>query len=664
MDYKEFFHTDNKSGWKCVESKLRNKRPDIYRLVINFSKSNGLDGLPFLQKVYHFINDVKTVPVCQECGKDVKFLRLLSGYQQFCGVKCSNKNAGKIEVCKSNMVEKYGVDTSFKIQEVKEQIIEKNIANFGVDNPFKSKDVQDKIRSTFKEKYGDEVPSKTELFKEKYRKTCNEKYGFDNHLLSPDIREKITKTTIENHGVDNPFKLDKFQIASRETTLNKYGDSNIFKTQYFRDLDKIRSSNIELDVCNKLNGESRFRLDGKEFDILLGDDIIEVDGDAYHPSSLNNLSITQLNCALNDATKNRIVLNSDYNLTRVKVSDIHKLNTIDVETLKSVSYTADYSVSYNQKILTKEYLRKFIETKGKDKLAYYVPLLLKFVREFQPQFPLPDDGYDVKDIMSRISKFDESKYHNKTDNSFNNNTYCAGVTFLKSIFKSYWNSSFKGKLTPVDYWIDDDKMLKVIAYRIGLNDNNEVYDFTMNNLVRGISAVRGTVSFFKPIVASGIYKHYLNGVNNPVVFDPCCGFGGRLLGFHSTFNNGKYIGCEPNIDTYNELNILSDKIGSDSVIYNSKLEDMDIDFNYDIAFTSIPYFDLEDYNNGITYSSFDEWKDTFIKKLISLPRIIINIPYDLAIKLNLEDYIDGYLVNSKTHYSSNEKREVLLKMNF
>lgn len=597
MDYKEFFHTDNKSGWKCVESKLQNKRPDIYRLVINFSKSNGLDGLPFLQKVYHFINDVKMVPVCQECGKDVKFLRLLSGYQQFCGVKCSNKNAGKIEVCKSNMVEKYGVDTSFKIQEVKEQIIEKNIANFGVDNPFKSKDVQDKIRSTFKEKYGDEVPSKTELFKEKYRKTCNEKYGFDNHLLSPEIREKITKTTIEDHGVDNPFKSKDIQDKIRSKCVEFHGVDNYFKLK--ENQDKFKSTRLGL------RGESKFMLDSKGFDILLGDNIIE-----------------------------------------------------------SVSYTADYSISYNQKILTKEYLRKFIETKGKDKLAYYVPLLLKFVREFQPQFPLPDDGYDVKDIMSRISKFDESKYHNKTDNSFNNNTYCAGVTFLKSIFKSYWNSSFKGKLTPVDYWIDDDKMLKVIAYRIGLNDNNEVYDFTMNNLVRGISAVRGTVSFFKPIVASGIYKHYLNGINNPVVFDPCCGFGGRLLGFHSTFNNGKYIGCEPNIDTYNELNILSDKIGSDSVIYNSKLEDMDIDLNYDIAFTSIPYFDLEDYNNGVSYSSFNEWKDTFIKKLISLPKIIINMPYDLAIKLNLEDYIDGYLVNSKTHYSSNEKREVLLKMNF
>lgn len=597
MDYKEFFHTDNKSGWKCVESKLQNKRPDIYRLVINFSKSNGLAGLPFLQKVYHFINDVKTVPVCQECGKDVKFLRLLSGYQQFCGVKCSNKNAGKIEVCKSNMVEKYGVDTSFKIQEVKEQIIEKNIANFGVDNPFKSKDVQDKIRSTFKEKYGDEVPSKTELFKEKYRKTCNEKYGFDNHLLSPDIREKITKTTIENHGVDNPFKSKDIQGKIRSKCVEFHGVDNCFKLK--ENQDKFKSTRLGL------RGESKFMLDSKGFDILLGDNIIE-----------------------------------------------------------SVSYTADYNISYNQKILTKEYLRKFIETKGKDKLAYYVPLLLKFVREFQPQFPLPDDGYDVKDIMSRISKFDESKYHNKTDNSFNNNTYCAGVTFLKSIFKSYWNSSFKGKLTPVDYWIDDDKMLKVIAYRIGLNDNNEVYDFTMNNLVRGISAVRGTVSFFKPIVASGIYKHYLNGINNPVVFDPCCGFGGRLLGFHSTFNNGKYIGCEPNIDTYNELNILSDKIGSDSVIYNSKLEDVDIDLNYDIAFTSIPYFDLEDYNNGVSYSSFNEWVDTFIKKLISLPRIIINMPYDLAIKLNLEQYIDGYLVNSKTHYSSNEKREVLLKFNF
>jgi hypothetical protein len=184
-------------------------------------------------------------------------------------------------------------------------------------------------------------------------------------------------------------------------------------------------------------------------------------------------------------------------------------------------------------------------------------------------------------------------------------------------------------------------------------------------LVRGISAIRGTISFFKPLVAAGIYKHYLININNPIVFDPCSGFGGRLLGFKSIYPNGTYIGCEPNNDTYQELCNLGNNF-SNTFIYNSKVEDFNQNIEYDIAFTSIPYFDLEDYKNGIFYNDFDEWVDVFIGKLLTYKRLIINMSYELCVKLGLDEYIDGYLTNGSTHYnkSKSSKKEVLIKLNF
>ena len=130
MDYKEFFRTDNKSGWKCIESKLRNNFPDIHAKIAKHSKQYGLTELKFVQQVWHFINDAHSIPLCKECGKETKFLRLEFGYQEFCCNKCSNKNLDKINTIKNVLIEKHGVDSSFKIPEVKKKIDEINIKNF------------------------------------------------------------------------------------------------------------------------------------------------------------------------------------------------------------------------------------------------------------------------------------------------------------------------------------------------------------------------------------------------------------------------------------------------------------------------------------------------------------------------------------------------------
>lgn len=596
MDYKEFFTTDNKSGWKCVERKLNNNFPEICELVVKYGRDNELSNLKFVRQVWHFINNVPKIPICKECSNHAKFLRLESGYQEFCCVKCSNKNINKINVTKTNLMDKHGVDSSFKIPDVKRRIAEINIKNFGFDNPFKNKDVQERIHDTF---------------------------------------------------------------------LEKYGDRNILNTEHFKSIDKSRVSSTETMVANKINGLGSVIISGKTFDIKVLDDIFEVDGDYFHSSKLEGLSLVQLNTVLNDRVKRDMLNNSKYVLHRVKVSAIKALTSITVDSLKDISYLPDYSVSYSQKIITKEYLINFINKKGVDKLASYLPLFLRFIRTFQPELPYPDRIETLDYVREYINDFDFSRFHDKETNEFFNGTSVIGCNYLKSSFKSFWSSSYHNRKSPIEIWGDDGLMLKVIAYRIGINKSGEVYDFSMRNLIKGISAIRGTISFFKPLVAAGIYRHYLGDIKEPTVFDPCCGFGGRLLGFKSLYPDGVYVGCEPNVNTYNELVDLGGNFSNIS-IYNCKLEDFNGCVDYDIAFTSIPYFDLEDYNNGVEYYNFNDWVSTFISKLLTYPRLIINMPKDLCMLLGLDDFIDGYLVNNRSHLSKDKeyKREVLLKINF
>jgi hypothetical protein len=167
------------------------------------------------------------------------------------------------------------------------------------------------------------------------------------------------------------------------------------------------------------------------------------------------------------------------------------------------------------------------------------------------------------------------------------------------------------------------------------------------------------------MTAAAIYNHYLINHDNPVVFDPCSGFGGRLLGFKAKYPNGKYIGIEPNIETYKELQSLSNNF-TNIQLYNTTIEKFNEDVNYDIAFTSIPYFDLEKYSNIVDYLSFDQWKNTFIQKLLSYPKILINMSITLCEQLNLTQHIDSYLSNQTSHFDKSKasKREVIVKLNF
>jgi hypothetical protein len=92
MKDKEFFLTDNKSGWKTKPILLQKNKPDIYNSIIEFSNKNNLTNLNFKQQVWHYINDVIEAPKCcnDSCSNLVKFKdSLQKGYGDFCSFKFS-----------------------------------------------------------------------------------------------------------------------------------------------------------------------------------------------------------------------------------------------------------------------------------------------------------------------------------------------------------------------------------------------------------------------------------------------------------------------------------------------------------------------------------------------------------------------------------------------
>lgn len=144
----------------------------------------------------------------------------------------------------------------------------------------------------------------------------------------------------------------------------------------------------------------------------------------------------------------------------------------------------------------------------------------------------------------------------------------------------------------------------------------------LSEMRRGVNFCYGLTknTMYRPHLAKTICKYY----NTKVLLDPCCGWGGRLLG--TVAAGAHYIGFEPNTETYNNLIKLVQFLGIEDkvTLYNQPAELMDINsLEYDTVLTSPPYYNLEIYCNEETqsenkYSSYNDWLNNWLKPLIDL----------------------------------------------
>jgi hypothetical protein len=166
MNYKNFFLTNNSSGWKTVEKKLYNIKPDLCNLILNYCDNNDLIKLPFKQKIWHFINNINYLPKCSECNDDLKFKRSLNeGYGKYCSITCTNKNKEHINKIKITNNKIYGGNTPFSSDIIKEKSKNTMLITYGVDNPMKMDSVKEIFKNGSLKKYGTEYPSQSKKTK-------------------------------------------------------------------------------------------------------------------------------------------------------------------------------------------------------------------------------------------------------------------------------------------------------------------------------------------------------------------------------------------------------------------------------------------------------------------------------------------------------------------
>lgn len=142
----------------------------------------------------------------------------------------------------------------------------------------------------------------------------------------------------------------------------------------------------------------------------------------------------------------------------------------------------------------------------------------------------------------------------------------------------------------------------------------------------GLRLVGSAPSNFRPMNAKAVYERFCP--KGGVIYDYCCGFGGRLLGALTSKNNYKYVGTDPCTETMYHLHQLGEYIEQvtgreDSYeLHCCGSEEFRGPANsIDFAFSSPPYFNLEVYSDEPTqcFNKFPElegWLEGFVRPTI------------------------------------------------
>lgn len=188
----------------------------------------------------------------------------------------------------------------------------------------------------------------------------------------------------------------------------------------------------------------------------------------------------------------------------------------------------------------------------------------------------------------------------------------------------------KGYRSPYDQYIVDDLLKDAIKRWMDID--RKPTPSGIRRILRTRDGVRSVVNF-KPVIARYIYDTYAPAGGN--VLDPCAGYGGRLCGCIASNRNLTYHGIDPMGETavgnmklaslFSRQYELGDRVWKFG--FNFSLgcaEDVMLGLssgNYDLVFTSIPYYNTERYDTApnqsyIKFPSYSEWVDGFMLPII------------------------------------------------
>lgn len=208
----------------------------------------------------------------------------------------------------------------------------------------------------------------------------------------------------------------------------------------------------------------------------------------------------------------------------------------------------------------------------------------------------------------------------------------AGLPLCGGYFPNRYRASWRGTRTAFEDWHLDAPLRWAIRFQ--LDSGGPVLP---HRVLRVITMQRRTPTIFRPVVAKYVYQTYCP--SGGLVWDPCSGFGGRLLGALAA--GVRYVGTDVEPDTVDGNNRLAKVLGKEdrARVVLHPAETFQPPEGTDLVFTSPPYFSTEIYGvsdeqSAQQYPSFDRWLEGFLRPLVQTAYRVLPTGGHLVLNVN------------------------------
>lgn len=559
---------------------------------------------------YMKINDNRICPIC---GKPTRFLGLSYGYQKHCSLQCASLDDETKSKREQTNNERFGANYNYQTKQFQENAKrvkkerygdehynnrdlykQNNLKKYGVENTTSLSYVQEKMKQTNLERYGTSVASKSDTIKAKQKEQCLSKYGTSSYVQTDDFKKKAKQTNIANYGTPFPTKTIKIKQKMKKTCLEKYGvpyyvlvPSVMQKANSPEAIAKMHETKRKNGTFNTSRPEEQVYT---ELTSIFNEVKRNYRSDQY--PHLCDFYIPQLDlyieCNFHWTHGGHWYNNDNLDLwkQRAKESSYYKI-AIGVWTKSDVKKRKDAE---------KNNLNYIVFWEVAD-LYTWISLGCPIGRDWEHEYSwLPNR--ELQSTNNIIPLSDKSSICTKIAKQAQFNE------FYKRELMLWRTNPFKKNGTL------QSNLYNNRLYYIGKTPNQ----LTDAEILRGL-CISGTIRAFSSFDNNGM-KVFLDKYNIHSIYDPCAGWGERLLTCAS--KQIEYFGVDINpqvisghqklIQTYNLTN--QNTIIGDSSVYIPQRP-------FEATFTCPPYWNTEIYTeNGaenLSYEDFLKWWDLVVK---------------------------------------------------
>jgi len=285
------------------------------------------------------------------------------------------------------------------------------------------------------------------------------------------------------------------------------------------------------------------------------------------------------------------------------------------------------------------------------------------IRDFEIELPYRPIGLDdvqaeYEALLNKNDLIQDNKWLNKFEYKYPFIDKYVGISNVGNKASDYfhqverWKCDATGYPSPQKTWETEKFRLTLFKALFSLKVT-EINPTILRNI---ISLRKYIAAQFRPSAAKAIYDYF----QAETVLDFSMGWGDRILGAHTSKYVKKYVGFDPNINLlggyieqikyYNNINKPKKFSLHPHCAENPQINTKD---EFDLVFTSPPYFDKEKYDQSerqsyVMYKSFDSWMQDFLFKAIELRtenlksggHLVINIS-DIYTRKKLYKICDG-----------------------